>query len=99
MPDYNVNRPVKLDGKIHKPGCKPVTVDAEMAQPAVESGALTEVVTEAPPKMDLPPQVGTAAEGAGETGEQSDGQTEKPAEPQGKAAAKNATAKKTTAKK
>ncbi|WP_275100145.1 hypothetical protein [Sedimenticola hydrogenitrophicus] len=77
MPDYKVNRPVKLGSKIHKPGGKPITADAETAAPAVASGALTEVVAKAPadldPERQIEPEIGDRPDDA-EGGDQIDGQ-------------------------
>lgn len=48
MPKYEVKRPVKLDGEIHKPGCDPLELDAKTAAPLLESGSLAEAADAKP---------------------------------------------------
>ncbi len=58
MPKYDVKRPVKIDGDIHKPGCKPLKLAAKAAAPLVESGSLAEIVAQSDDNKEQDPKSG-----------------------------------------
>jgi len=58
MPKYDVKRPVKIGGEIHKPGCKPLELDARAAAPLVESGSLVKLAAQPDGKKEPDPKSG-----------------------------------------
>ncbi|RMG58800.1 MAG: hypothetical protein D6717_02370 [Gammaproteobacteria bacterium] len=66
MPHYEIKRPFKLGGDIHKPGDDLIELDADAAAPLVESGALAE--SPVPAKGDDAGETAEAPDAAGDGG-------------------------------